>query len=59
VPHFFQSFAEAMGAALHIRVKGDNNHHMIEACFKSVGRTLRQAITQDGDELPSTKGMLA
>lgn len=59
VPHFFQSFAEAMGAALHIRVKGDNNHHMIEACFKSVGRTLRQAIRIDGDELPSTKGILA
>ena len=59
VPHFFQSFAESLGAALHIRVKGDNNHHKIEACFKSVGRALRQAIRSDGAELPTTKGVLA
>lgn len=59
VPHFFQSFAESLGAALHIRVKGDNNHHMIEACFKAVGRTLRQAIRLEDDELPSTKGVLS
>ena len=59
VPHFFQSFAEALGAALHIRVKGDNNHHKIEACFKSVGRALRQAIKSDGAELPTTKGVLS
>lgn len=59
VPHFFQSLAEAMGAALHIRVKGENNHHMIEACFKAVGRALRQAIRIEDRELPSTKGTLA
>ena len=59
VPHFFQSFADALGAALHLRVKGDNNHHMIEACFKSVGRALRQAIRVEGADLPTTKGVLA
>ncbi len=59
VPHFFQSLAESMGAALHIEVSGENNHHMIEACFKCVGRALRQAIRIDGDELPSTKGVLS
>jgi imidazoleglycerol-phosphate dehydratase/histidinol-phosphatase len=59
VPHFFQSLAEALGAALHIKVKGDNDHHMIEACFKSVGRALRQAIRLEGDEMPSTKGVLS
>ena len=58
VPHFFQSLAEALGAALHIRVKGDNCHHMVEACFKSVGRVLRQAIAIEDTELPSTKGVL-
>lgn len=58
VPHFFRSLAEALGAALHIKVSGDNSHHMIEACFKGVGRSLRQAIRLDGLELPSTKGML-
>jgi len=59
VSHFFHSFADALGATLHISVKGDNTHHMVEACFKAVGRALRQAIQVDGDELPSTKGMLS
>jgi imidazoleglycerol-phosphate dehydratase/histidinol-phosphatase len=58
VPHFFRSFAEALGAALHIRVRGDNTHHMVESCFKGVGRCLRQAIRLEGAELPTTKGML-
>ena len=58
VPHFFHSLAESLGATLHIAVKGENTHHMVEACFKSVGRTLRQAIRCDGYELPSTKGLL-
>lgn len=59
VEHFFRSLAESLGAALHIEVSGENTHHMIEACFKSVGRALRQAIRRDGTELPSTKGILS
>ena len=58
VPHFFRSLAEALGAALHITVRGENSHHMIESCFKGVGRSLRQAIRLEGCELPSTKGKL-
>jgi imidazoleglycerol-phosphate dehydratase/histidinol-phosphatase len=58
VPHFFRSLAEALGAALHISVRGDNSHHMIESCFKGVGRSLRQAIRLEGSDLPSTKGVL-
>ena len=58
VPHFFRSLAETLGAALHIRVRGDNSHHMVEACFKAVGRSLRQAIRVEGRDLPSTKGTL-
>ena len=58
VEHFFRSLADSLGAALHIEVRGENTHHMIEACFKSVGRSLRQAIRRDGTELPSTKGTL-
>jgi imidazoleglycerol-phosphate dehydratase/histidinol-phosphatase len=58
VPHFFRSLAESLGAALHIEVRGENAHHMIEACFKSVGRALRQAIRNDGGGIPSTKGSL-
>jgi imidazoleglycerol-phosphate dehydratase/histidinol-phosphatase len=59
VTHFFQSLAESLGAALHIEVTGDNNHHMIEACFKCVGRALRQAINVTDSQLPSTKGVLS
>ncbi|MEZ5561823.1 MAG: bifunctional histidinol-phosphatase/imidazoleglycerol-phosphate dehydratase HisB [Gammaproteobacteria bacterium] len=58
VPHFFRSLADSLGANLHITVRGDNTHHMIEACFKGLGRTLRQAIARSGQSLPSTKGTL-
>jgi len=58
VPHFFRSLAESLGAALHVKVSGENAHHMIESCFKGVGRSLRQAIRLEGNELPSTKGTL-
>jgi imidazoleglycerol-phosphate dehydratase/histidinol-phosphatase len=58
VGHFFHSLAESLGAALHITVRGDNAHHMIEASFKGVARTLRQAFARSGTELPSTKGTL-
>ncbi len=58
VPHFFRSLAETLGAALHISVRGENSHHMIESCFKGVGRCLRQAIRIEDSGLPSTKGVL-
>lgn len=58
VPHFFQSLAHSLGAALHISVKGENAHHMVEAVFKAVGRSLRQAIQTVDNTLPSTKGIL-
>jgi imidazoleglycerol-phosphate dehydratase / histidinol-phosphatase len=58
VPHFFRSLSETLGAAIHVKVTGENTHHMVEACFKGVGRALRQAIRREGQELPSTKGVL-
>jgi len=60
VPHIFRSIADSLGAAIHVRVTGDNDHHKVEACFKAFGRALRQglAIEGKGDALPSTKGML-
>jgi imidazoleglycerol-phosphate dehydratase/histidinol-phosphatase len=58
VPHFFHSLAESLGAAVHVSVTGENSHHMIEACFKGVGRALRQAFRRESDELPTTKGVL-
>ncbi len=58
VPHFFRSLADALGCALHLAVRGENTHHMIEASFKGVGRALRPALRREGDTLPSTKGVL-
>jgi imidazoleglycerol-phosphate dehydratase/histidinol-phosphatase len=58
VPHFFRSLCETLRANLHLKVEGENTHHLIEACFKVTARTLRQAIARSGVELPSTKGAL-
>jgi len=58
IEHVFRSLAENLQANLHIAVEGENAHHMVEACFKGFARALRQAIRQDGGDLPSTKGML-
>lgn len=58
VEHFFRTLSGSLGAALHIEVSGENTHHMVEACFKSVGRALRQALRLEGCELPTTKGTL-
>lgn len=58
--HFFRSLAESLRANLHIKVRGDNDHHKAEAVFKAVARSLRQAKqrTDTSDGLPSTKGVL-
>ena len=60
VPHIFRSLADSMGAAIHVRVAGDNDHHKVEACFKAFGRALRSGLALEGarDALPSTKGTL-
>lgn len=59
-PHVFRSLADSLGAAIHVRVEGENDHHKVEACFKAFGRALRQALAIEGrsDSLPSTKGLL-
>jgi imidazoleglycerol-phosphate dehydratase/histidinol-phosphatase len=58
VPHFFRSLCDTLGANLHLTVRGENAHHMVEGCFKVVARALRQAVRREGAELPSTKGSL-
>ena len=59
VPHFFRSLADALGATLHLTVRGDNAHHMVEACYKAVGRCLRTAMARGGSvAVPSSKGVL-
>jgi len=59
---FFQAFAQAAGATLHIdNLYGENNHHIVESCFKGVARSLREAIEIDPrkpQSVPSTKGTL-
>lgn len=56
--HVFRSLADSLGAAIHVRVSGENDHHKTEACYKAFGRALRQAVARDGTAIPSTKGML-
>ena len=60
VPHFFHSFTQAAGITLHLDViRGANDHHRIEACFKAVALALRAALAPaPGDRVPSTKGVL-
>ncbi len=59
VRHFFASLSQSLRCSLHLKVSGDNTHHMIEALFKGVGRALRPALARQGTDLPSTKGVLA
>jgi len=58
--HVLTSLATAARATLHVDVlRGDNDHHRVEAAFKAVALALRQAVTLSGsDEVPSTKGVL-
>lgn len=58
VKHFFQSFAVALGAAIHIEADGDNAHHIVEGCFKALGKALGQAVARGQSGIPSTKGQL-
>jgi imidazoleglycerol phosphate dehydratase HisB len=58
VRHFFHSLSQSLGAAIHLRVEGENTHHMVEALFKGAGRALRPALARQGRAIPSTKGTL-
>lgn len=57
--HFFKSFCDAAACNLNIKASGENDHHVIEAVFKGLARSLRQAVRQSGgSDIPSTKGTL-
>lgn len=56
--HFFKSFSDSAKCNLNISVKGDNEHHKIEGVFKAFAKALKMAVKKDGDQLPSTKGVL-
>ena len=59
---WFQAFAQSSGITLHVEnLYGENNHHIIESCFKGLARALREAVSIDfkrTNEIPSTKGSL-
>lgn len=59
---WFQAFSQHAGITLHVtNLYGENNHHIIETCYKAVARSLRTAISIDvaqQDRVPSTKGSL-
>ena len=63
VEEFFQAFARTAACNLHIKqLAGTNSHHIIEGAFKSVARSLKEAVSIDpefADDIPSTKGVLA
>ena len=60
---WFQAFAQSAGVTLHVEnLYGENNHHIVESCFKGLARALRQAIEIDprrAGAVPSTKGTLS
>lgn len=59
VEEFLRAFAFQAGITLHVNVAyGTNDHHKVEAIFKGLGRSLKQALMITSDELPSTKGKL-
>ena len=59
---WFQAFSQTAGITLHIEnIYGDNNHHIIETCFKGLAKSLREALEIDKrikNKVPSTKGVL-
>ena len=59
---WFKAFSQAAGLTLHVEtIYGENNHHMIESCYKGLARSLRDAVEIDvrrEDSIPSTKGIL-
>src|SRR5450432_392794 len=58
--HFFKSFSDAAKCNLNIECHGENEHHKIEAIFKTFAKAIRMAVKRDpfSNYLPSTKGIL-
>lgn len=57
--HFVDSFARASGMNLHVRIEGEDDHHMVESMFKALGVAIYKAARKNEKRgIPSTKGML-
>lgn len=59
---WFQAFAQSAGCTLHVEnLYGQNNHHIVESCYKALARALKSAMALDprkAGQIPSTKGVL-
>ena len=59
ITHFFRTLSASSRSTIHVDVlRGDNDHHKVEASFKALAIALRQATTSRGQGIPSTKGVL-
>jgi imidazoleglycerol-phosphate dehydratase/histidinol-phosphatase len=56
--HFFKSFSDTSKCNLNVRAEGTNEHHKIEAIFKAFAKAIKMALKKEGNQLPSTKGIL-
>jgi imidazoleglycerol-phosphate dehydratase / histidinol-phosphatase len=56
--HFFKSFSDTSKCNLNIKAEGTNEHHKIEAIFKAFAKAIKVAVKREGNQLPSTKGVL-
>ena len=56
--HFFKSFTDTSKSNLNIKAEGTNEHHKIEAIFKAFAKSIKMAIKKEGNQLPTTKGIL-
>lgn len=56
--HFFKSFSDTSKCNLNVKVEGTNEHHKIEAIFKAFAKSIKMAVRKEGNQLPSTKGVI-
>jgi imidazoleglycerol-phosphate dehydratase/histidinol-phosphatase len=56
--HFFKSFSDTSKCNLNVKAEGTNEHHKIEAIFKAFAKAIKVAVKKEGNQLPSTKGVL-
>jgi imidazoleglycerol-phosphate dehydratase len=59
---WFKAFVQSAGVTMHVdNLFGENNHHIVESCYKGLARSLRAAVAIDprrADAIPSTKGTI-
>jgi imidazoleglycerol-phosphate dehydratase/histidinol-phosphatase len=56
--HFFKSFTDTSKSNLNIKAEGVNEHHKIESIFKAFAKAIKMAVKKDGNQLPTTKGII-